>query len=211
MKPPEAIVYIDGFNLYYGALKGTPYKWLELEAFARAITPQKYALSRVRYFTARVSAVPSNPSIHVRQAAYLDAVTAHCGSLDIHLGHFLRHEVVLESAQIPGKSHRVWKNEEKGSDVNLAVHLVHDAFTAGHQAAVLVSNDSDLLEAIRLVKARGITVYWFPPLRPGRHPANVLHREIGRLGKIYPKTLAQCQLPNPVNTPKGPIRKPAGW
>jgi hypothetical protein len=117
----RAIVYIDGFNLYYGALKGTPHKWLDLEAFARAITPRQYTVSEIRYFTAKVSALPSNPSIHVRQAAYLDAVTAHCPLVAIHLGHFLRHEISAESVPAPGTFHRVWKNEEKGSDVNLAV------------------------------------------------------------------------------------------
>ena len=25
-------IYIDGFNLYYGAVKGTPYKWLDFRA-----------------------------------------------------------------------------------------------------------------------------------------------------------------------------------
>ena len=25
-------VYVDAFNLYYGALRGTPYKWLDLDA-----------------------------------------------------------------------------------------------------------------------------------------------------------------------------------
>lgn len=211
MKAPGAIVYIDRFNLYYGAVKGTPHKWLDLTAFSRAITPSRYAVERIRYFTAKVAAIPSNPSVHVRQAAYLDALAAHCTNLEIHYGHFLRHAVTAEDANVRGRYHRVWKNEEKGSDVNLAVHLVHDAFTAGHQASVLVSNDSDLLEAVRLVKSRGIAVYWFPPLRPGRHAAAVLHKEIGQLGKIYPATLPTCQLPNPVGTPKGPVHKPTTW
>jgi hypothetical protein len=32
-------VYIDGFNLYYGALKRTPYKWLDLALLARTLLP----------------------------------------------------------------------------------------------------------------------------------------------------------------------------
>ncbi|HEX5010662.1 MAG TPA: hypothetical protein VFY71_09685 [Planctomycetota bacterium] len=31
---PQTIVYVDGLNLYYGALKGTPHKWLDLVRFA---------------------------------------------------------------------------------------------------------------------------------------------------------------------------------
>ena len=39
-RPPSTHVYIDGFNLYYGALKGTPYKWLDLEALCRKLMPR---------------------------------------------------------------------------------------------------------------------------------------------------------------------------
>lgn len=47
-------VYVDGFNLYYGALKGTPYRWLDLEQPAAALLPED-EIARIRYFTARVS------------------------------------------------------------------------------------------------------------------------------------------------------------
>lgn len=211
VKPPTAIVYIDGFNLYYGVLKGTPYRWLDLGAFARAITPQKYAVQQIRYFTAKVSPVPNNPSVHVRQTAYLDAIAAQCPNVAIQYGHYLRHPVNLPDANAPGVMRRVLKTEEKGSDVNLAVHLVNDAWVGGHQAAVVVSNDSDLLEAIKLTKARGITIYWLPPLRAGRYPAQVLRQEVGSMQRIYRQTLPACQLPNPVMTPKGAVHKPAGW
>ena len=54
-------VYVDGFNLYYGCLKGTPYKWLDLDAMCRRLLP-KHELSRIRYFTAIISARPLDPS-----------------------------------------------------------------------------------------------------------------------------------------------------
>jgi hypothetical protein len=54
-------VYIDGFNLYYGALKNTPYKWLHLDALCRRLLP-KHRIGRIRYFTAIVSARPNDPS-----------------------------------------------------------------------------------------------------------------------------------------------------
>jgi len=31
--PPRTIVYIDGFNLYYGAVRGSAFKWLNLQRF----------------------------------------------------------------------------------------------------------------------------------------------------------------------------------
>ena len=39
VKPPTANVYVDGFNLYYGALKGSPYKWLDVDALFRTLLP----------------------------------------------------------------------------------------------------------------------------------------------------------------------------
>ena len=50
-------VYVDGFNLYYGALKGTPFKWLNLVTLAEQVLPPGYTVDRVNYFTARVSGV----------------------------------------------------------------------------------------------------------------------------------------------------------
>ena len=67
------IVYIDGFNLYYGALKGSPYKWLDLEALCRRLLP-KDEISQIRYFTARISARPDDPQQPQRQQTYLRAL-----------------------------------------------------------------------------------------------------------------------------------------
>ena len=50
-------VYVDGFNLYYGAVKSTPYKWLNLVELARQLLPAGYVVDKLKYFTARVSGV----------------------------------------------------------------------------------------------------------------------------------------------------------
>jgi predicted transcriptional regulator len=60
-------IYVDGFNLYYRALKGTPYKWLNLEALARHMLRPTNQITAVKYFTARVSARPNDPDQPVRQ------------------------------------------------------------------------------------------------------------------------------------------------
>jgi uncharacterized LabA/DUF88 family protein len=52
----------------------------------------------------------------------------------------------------PQRYARVIKTEEKGSDVNLATHLLHDAHRGRFDVAVVISNDSDLLEPIRIVR-----------------------------------------------------------
>ena len=33
----RAYIYVDGFNLFYRALKGTPHKWLNLAALAKRL------------------------------------------------------------------------------------------------------------------------------------------------------------------------------
>src|SRR5918999_4283879 len=64
------IVYFDGFNLYYGALKGTAYKWLDLAALWRRLLPNDEVVA-IRYFTALVAARPDDPQQPQRQQAYL--------------------------------------------------------------------------------------------------------------------------------------------
>jgi hypothetical protein len=66
--------------------------------------------------------------MNVRQDAYLRALEASCPLVELHFGHFLRHQVSMEHANPPPSSVQVWKNEEKGSDVNLALHLLNDAW-----------------------------------------------------------------------------------
>lgn len=141
-------VYIDGFNLYYGCLKRTPYKWLNVAALAQALLPND-SVETIKYFTARVSARPQNPSALIDQQVYLRALRT-IPNLEIVFGHFLTHSVpMMLTGVMPPQ--RVWvdKTEEKGSDVNLAAHLVRDAFQKRFELAVLITNDSDLAEPVR--------------------------------------------------------------
>ena len=47
-KPIRTYVYIDGFNLYYGLLRGQPAaRWLDLEAFVKGFLPERYEVARI--------------------------------------------------------------------------------------------------------------------------------------------------------------------
>lgn len=208
----DAIAYIDGFNLYYGSLKGTGYKWLDLQALVCAIAPRDCTLQKIRYFTAKVKPGFKSPSAHTDQGAYLQALQAHCPLVETKFGHFLRHQVWAENAKPPPATVSILKNEEKGSDVNLAVHLLNDAWSGAARIAILVSNDSDLSEAVELARQRGVRVYWFPPTHnTGRVPSAELRRVVGQQRGIYPKVFSRCLLPNPVVSSDGEIRKPSAW
>jgi hypothetical protein len=66
VRRPQVIVYIDGFNLYYGCLKGTPYKWLDVCRLSELLLPADDIVA-VKYYTARVSARPGNPTAPTNQ------------------------------------------------------------------------------------------------------------------------------------------------
>lgn len=148
------IAYVEGFNFYYGALKRTQFKWIDLAALFEVCLGPQHDLLAVKYFTARVKPTPNNPDVHIRQGAYLRALKAHCPKVEIFFGHFLRHSVFMESVSPPPPRSEVWKNEEKGSDVNLALHVLNGAWRNACECALVVSNDSDLAESLRMVKVQ---------------------------------------------------------
>ena len=146
----------------------------------------------------------------MRQDTYLRAVKAHCPLVELHYGHFLRHQVRMENASPPPASVHVWKNEEKGSDVNLALHVLNDAWLNACDCAVIVSNDSDLAESLRLVKAQhkkliGIVT----PGAPTRKTSRQLKIHADFVKPIRTWMLQSSRLPNPI--PGTTIHKPPRW
>lgn len=83
------------YNLYYGALKGTPHKWLDVKALFGAILRPENQILRIKYYTARVSARPDNPDAPTRQDFYLQALEAHIPELEITFGHFIQKPVTM--------------------------------------------------------------------------------------------------------------------
>ncbi|MGH8209828.1 MAG: NYN domain-containing protein [Steroidobacteraceae bacterium] len=61
----RTIVYVDGFNFYYGAVRGTPWKWLDPVALFRRVLGPQNDIIQVKYFTARVSPTAGDPNVHV--------------------------------------------------------------------------------------------------------------------------------------------------
>jgi uncharacterized LabA/DUF88 family protein len=202
-------VYVDGFNLYYGSLKGTAYRWLDLFALARALVPRATVAS-VRFFTAKVHG-RGDPSRPTRQETYWSALRA--TGVEIIEGHFLEHATAMRTVNPPPLTVQVWKAEEKGSDVNLASYLVRDAFTGVFERALVLSNDSDLALPIRLVRdeaKRPIRV-GFPISNPNRRRSVQLQQVVTDFRDLRPNTLAACQLPNPMVSGTSTYHKPPSW
>ena len=203
----KMIVYVDGFNLYYGALKHTPYRWLDLAKLCKVMLPRD-DIRQIKYFTASVTSRPSNPDQAARQQTYLRALQT-IPNLNLIYGHFLSHEIMMPLAP-PRTGHvKVIKTEEKGSDVNIAVHLVSDGFRNAYDAAVVVSNDSDLLTPIKFVKEElGKLV---GVLNPQKHPSVVLAATAHFVKNIRPGVLKNSQFPATLSDVKGTFTKPARW
>lgn len=214
----RTIAYIDGFNLYYRAVKGTPYKWLNLKMACQQLLKPEHKIVAIKYYTAPVSG-KRDPDQPVRQQTFLRALRATIPELVVYQGHFLTHEVSAPLARpAPGQPPlvRVLKTEEKGSDVNLAVHLVNDAWLDAYDCAVILSNDSDLAEAMRLVRLhhpkKKIGLIF--PRQSGlvarfAHPSRELTRHAHFVKHLGPTVLAACQLPSAI--PGTTITKPAVW
>jgi hypothetical protein len=111
-------------------------------------------VQRVRYFTARVAARPGRLHDPVHQDAYLRAL-ATLPTVTVHLGHFLTKPMMMPLANpVPdgAKFVEVLRTEGEGLGRNLATYLLADAFRGDTEAFVVVSNDSDLMEPMRIVR-----------------------------------------------------------
>jgi len=200
-------IYVDAFNLYYGCLRHTPHKWLNLAQLCRLLLPG-HTLHRIKYFTARVTARPNDPDQPVRQQTYLRAL-ATVPDLTIIYGHFLSHAVMMPLANAPKQFVQVIKTEEKGSDVNLATHLIVDAYRGDCDIAVIISNDSDLLEPIRFVKhdlGKKVGI-----LNPQKRPSRVLHANADFFKQIRTGVLAASQFLTAMTDANGTFQKPSSW
>lgn len=206
----NTVVYIDGFNLYYGALKGTPYKWLNVYALCQMLLP-KHNLIKIRYYTAKVSARPNDPSQPVRQQTYLRALET-LPNLEIVYGQFLQSTITMPLAHPQPNGPKfadVIKTEEKGSDVNIATHMVHDGHLGLYDSAVIVSNDSDLVEPVRIVRYQlGKKVGM---LNPHQHPTRSLKQHMTFMKPIRSGVLREAQFPPSLTDNTGVFHKPSNW
>lgn len=206
-----ANAYIDGFNFYYGCLKRTPYKWLDFSTLCRHLLPKHFALGTIKYFTARIAGQPNDPDAPTRQNTYLRAL-ATVPHIQIVYGHFLRHPVWMPLAAPPATGPRfaqVIKTEEKGSDVNLATHLLLDAFTRACDGALVLSNDSDLLMPIQIARHRFRLRIVL--VSPHATPSVTLAREADYRRQIREGLLKVSQFPDVLTDRTGTFRKPAAW
>ncbi len=206
----RTIIYIDGFNFYYRAVKNTPYKWLDFKLLFEKLLSERNQIIKIKYFTALVSG-KQNQQKPIKQQTFLRALKAFIPEIEIYYGHFLTHiiDAPLAKPEVNKRKVRIIKTEEKGSDVNIAVHLLNDAWLDNYDCAVIVSNDSDLAEAMNLVK-KYHSEKLLGLIIPGKgHPSRELLQYADFVKRIRSGLLKSAQLPNPI--PNTNIIKPKDW
>lgn len=203
-------VYVDGFNLYYGCLMNTPYRWLNLAELCRLALPRN-TINRIRYFTALVKARPDDPQKPVRQQTYIRALQTN-PTLTVHYGHYLERVARMPLANPPAAGPRtveVIRTDEKGSDVNLATYLLLDGFQGDYEVAVIISNDSDLLRPIEVI--RNTLGHRVGVLNPQKNTSRALLRVSTFYKPIRAGLLRASQFPPTIQDAHGTITKPVVW
>ena len=238
LEPLRTRIYIDGYNFYYGCLRGTPHKWLDLlPLFENHILPsallkdgdghiRQSALlpsPSIKFFTAKIieSVARSTDSVS-SQARYHTALRKlHDGRIELIEGYYAvnKMKVKVVEADEPNRPPReckevqAWKVEEKQSDVNLALQVYHDAITGQIDHAVIVTNDTDIAPALAMIRAHtqvlmGVVVPTTDHTRPPNTDLVKLAHWTRR--HINSSELAACQLPR-VIPGKRPTIKPDSW
>lgn len=224
----DTIVYIDGYNLYYGRLKHTPYKWLNpFKLFQTILKVQDPSsnITKIKYFTAPVKAnfashgqasVAAQNSYHrALKHLYGNRFDIIQGYHTVEKGNSPRYEKPID------KNNRVaiWKFEEKQTDVNIALHMYRDALNENILQQVLVSNDSDLELPLKLIKEdkSNIVIGLITPRKkPTSSHIRSPNENLSLLSNwtrhhILDEECQRAQLDEKISTLKKPILKPKYW
>lgn len=213
----KTILYIDGFNLYYSALRATPHRWLDPVALASRAFPRNQIIA-TKFFSAQVTALPGDAQQPVRQQTYWRALRS-LPNLTIIEGDFRTRKVRAKVVTPPPNTIEIFKTEEKGSDVNLGAHLLMDGFLGLYQAAIVITGDSDLVTPIRMVreqlkKPAGVLNpqrLSGPNCRPERHSAGLKEAASFYKNGVSWSQLLNAQLPATLTDANGTFNKPANW
>lgn len=225
-------IYIDGFNLYFGCLRGTTHKWLDIfklfnEHVLPSSQPDPAAIDVfVKYFTAQIIDKAAKSSTSVQdQIAYHRALNLSYPHprLEIIKGYY---SLIKTSAyqvdpvnpkKFPKDCQRVdiWKLEEKQTDVNIAVESLFDVMAdAELQQVVFVTNDTDIAPV--MAKIKSLQKVKIGLVIPTNHQARNTNQDLAKHADwvrdcIQDYELAAAQLPRIITGGRTPAVKPVSW
>lgn len=220
-------IYVDGYNLFYGCLKHSTDKWLDLKQllFAHVIHEQtpNATLGQIKYYTADIKSKVASRGEMSRQAQehYHRALTTHTpDDVTIIKGFYtLREDRPLAYQDPPDKTvrHAIWRLEEKQTDVNLAVDSYRDAARGDVDQVVFVSNDSDIERALMAIQedfGERLKVGLILPLRKTaarRASRSLMQHSDWTRRYLLDEELAGSHLPDIIPRRRKPIKKPDYW
>jgi uncharacterized LabA/DUF88 family protein len=212
MSGVSTAVYIDGFNFYYGAARPHGIRWVDLRRMAQRILGPRHAVEQVFLYTAPLHDRVSDGRAAWRHGLFLRALHAR-GGVEIVLGTHVvgqrRLPLLLPDGRV-GDLVTVLQTTEKGTDVNLAVDLVHHSLIGRWAAAAVISNDGDLSRAIRIARTVGRIPVGVVNPHEGRQSRH-LAREASFMKTIRRADLAKSPLPSRLTDLHGVVEKPDGW
>lgn len=224
----QTTLYIDGYNLYYGVLRNTPYKWLDVVKLFTRICQQQdpsFQVHKVKFFTApiKIRLATHGEASQKSQRDYHRALTKlYPDQVEIIEGFFSLSEgwhPVYKTPIDRSDTIRAWKLEEKQTDVNIALAMYRDAIKGDTEQCVIVSNDSDLTPALQAIWEDCNTVKMgaiMPILQQGEKAKRPPNQGISIFanwtrGHVLESELQAAQLPEKIPTRKKPILKPKYW
>jgi len=216
----KTTVFIDGYNLYYGAVRRTPYKWLDIfKLFSEQLLHPDNELIEVRYYTAPVlGSLCDDPASPQRQRQYLQALRKmYPDKITIIEGKLIRGDAVLRLSKPLPEAPTISKVKvitltEKKTDVNIAADMLSGAFNGEFEQAVLCSNDSDMEGALKAIRqhCQNIRIGLVAPTATqGRFISNDLKAQAHWSKTIELEEMALAQLPQKIRGTA--ITKPDSW
>jgi uncharacterized LabA/DUF88 family protein len=232
--------YIDGFNLYKGALTSNPnLKWFDLSTYVQRKLPE-LEMSEIFYFTAHLRKRFPTDLANERQHKYLrvlsdSGVQIVSGKFDVrptwkpifnHLkAHFTDPELPSQFGITQRSINRIWQTSkpnspqaqilqfrEKGSDVNLASYMLRDVYKRGLRNLLVITGDSDLITPIRMAEEEGVNVLVIIPTIGRNNMFNKFSKIFSNVELISLEEVSDCQFRNPYKMRSGTeILKPAEW
>lgn len=236
-------IYIDGYNFYYGCLKGTPYKWLDLvKLFEEHIIPRSGVRNAtlhddvgIKYFTAEITNKAAADLNSVNdQRSYHQALYLHSNNrLKTIKGDYAvdkvaypkveYHDAEVEKDPKDCVRVKVWKLEEKQSDVNVAIEAVYDA-VMDHtlEQIIFVTNDTDIVPALKKIREHNqkslrspIKIGLVIPSKENNQYRNP-NKSLSELADwtvryIKDSELSESQLPCRIAGQRSPAIKPTSW
>jgi hypothetical protein len=190
--------YIDGFNVYHALVKfrDDKVKWLDLSALAeRLILPATETITGIHYFSAYANWLAGPMYRHEQYVKALKATGVDCV-----MGHFKVKDRHCKSCGSRWHAH-----EEKETDVSIGIHLLNDAYKGRYEKAYLVTRDSDLMPAVRMVRAEFPNKEIVAVAPPFMGHSNDLIRVCQSKKKITPTQIWSCLLPQRVHDANGHV------